>query len=192
MEAITVIPDLFSPEAYDALRYYVVNSLRHDGEPDEVFQRTARHNPRPLVWIHDQLVSLASDLFGQPVKASYCFSSNYLDGGKCPLHVDRPQCWRTIDYLVTQDSPDPWTIRIGEPWTDDQFTTEGGERFRDLVPEGTDPDLDVRWHDIDLTPNSAVAYSGTHSWHYRPKPSVGRADLIFFHFVPEDFDGPLN
>lgn len=192
MEAVTVISDLFSQRTHEDLKHYVVDSLRHSGEPDETFQRTTVHNPRPLVWIHQQLVPFASDLFGQPVKASYCFSSNYLDGGKCPLHVDRPQCWRTIDYLVTQDSPDPWTIRIGEPWTDDQLSAGGINRFLDVVPEGTDPDLDVNWHDVDLMPNSAACYSGTHSWHYRPRPSVGRADLIFFHFVPEDFDGPLN
>lgn len=192
MSAVTVIPDLFSEETHEAIKHYVVNSVRHQGQPDEVFQRTWSHNPRPIVLAHKQLVSFASDLFGQPVKASYCFVSNYLDGGKCPLHVDRPQCWRTIDYLVAQDSPDPWTIRIGEPWADDRFAAEGGDRFRDIVPEGTDPDLDVEWHDVDLLPNYAVAYSGTHCWHYRPQPSVGRADLIFFHFVPEDFDGPLD
>jgi len=192
VEAVTVLSDLLSERTHQAVRHYVVNSLRHDGEYDETFKRTVRHNPRPLIELHKRLAPYASELFGTPVKPSYCFVSNYLDGGRCPLHVDRPQCFRTIDYLVTQDSPDPWTLRVADPWTDDQFTAEGGDRFRDIVPEGTDPDLDVDWHDVDLTPNSAVAYSGTHSWHYRPRPSIGRADLIFFHFVPEDFDGPLD
>jgi hypothetical protein len=58
-------------------------------------------------------------------------------------------------------------------------------------------DIDARigketWHRVLLQPNEAVCYSGTNSWHYRPERLRGTADLVFFHFVPIDFDGPLN
>ena len=48
------------------------------------------------------------------------------------------------------------------------------------------------WHEVLLEPNDAVLYSGTHSWHYRPTTLAGSADLVFFHFVKESFDGPLD
>jgi hypothetical protein len=48
------------------------------------------------------------------------------------------------------------------------------------------------WHTVLLNPNDAVCYSGTHSWHYRSERLKGKADLVFFHFVPVAFDGPLS
>ena len=48
------------------------------------------------------------------------------------------------------------------------------------------------WSTALLEENDAVLYSGTHSWHYRSERLQGTADLVFFHFVPEDFDGPLD
>jgi hypothetical protein len=48
------------------------------------------------------------------------------------------------------------------------------------------------WTTVNLMPNDAVCYSGTHSWHYRSQRLNGTADLVFFHFVPVDFAGSLN
>lgn len=43
-----------------------------------------------------------------------------------------------------------------------------------------------------LGPNEALAYSGTDQPHYRDQIEPGNTcNLIFFHFVPVDFDGPL-
>ena len=192
MSAPTVIRNLLSDSAFRSLQDWVVHSARHGGGWDDEFQRTHLHQSNVLRGLHDSLTPFASEVFDVPLKASYTFVSNYVDGGRCPLHVDRPQCFRTIDLLVAADDPEPWPLRIAEPWTDEQWDNYDGERHHGIIEPGTEPDLDVVWHNVLLHPNDAACYSGTHSWHYRPTASTGRADLIFFHFVPEDFDGPLN
>jgi hypothetical protein len=192
MSAPTVIRNLLSDSAFESIQHWVVNSARHSGAWDEEYQRTTMHEARTLFDVHSGLTQFASEVFGVALKPSYVFMSNYIDGGRCPLHVDRPQCFRTIDYLVAADDPEPWPIRIAEPWTDQQFEGYEGPLSIGLIEPDTEPDLDVTWHEVLLNPNDAACYSGTHSWHYRPTPSKGRADLIFFHFVPEDFDGPLG
>ena len=192
MAAPIAIRNLLSDSAFDSLQQWVVDSARHSGTWDQEFQRTYHHQHKTLNSLHDSLVPFASELFGTPLKASYSYVSNYVDGGRCPLHLDRPQCFRTIDLLVASDAPEPWPLRVADPWTDEQFSNYNGSRHFGIVEPGAEPDLDVTWHDILLNPNDAACYSGTHSWHYRPTPSNERVDLIFFHFVQEDFDGPLN
>lgn len=192
MAAPLVVRNLLSDTAFDALQQWVVDSARHGGIWDNEFQRTTLHQTKTLRFLHDELTPFASDLFGISLKPSYTFVSNYVNGGRCPLHLDRPQCFRTIDLLVASDDAEPWPLRIAEPWTDKQFDDYNGSRNFGIVEPGATPDLDAIWHDILLNPNDAACYSGTHSWHYRPVPSTGRVDLIFFHFVAEDFDGPLN
>lgn len=157
------------------------------------FIREYAHNVPFFVGIHKQLVSFASDIFGEQVMPSYCFLSMYKDNGICPLHIDRPQCRYTIDYLIRQDQPNPWPIHIGEPMTDEQRAD------LEAANEGhpaTDEQIQARieqehWRTVELHPNDAVCYSGTHSWHYRSDRLKGTADLVFFHFVPVTFDGPL-
>jgi hypothetical protein len=158
------------------------------------FVRTYAHNVPFFVSIHHQLIEVASDLFGESVKPSYSFLSMYQDNGICPLHIDRPQCRYTIDYLIRQTQPEPWPILIGDHMTDEQRIAidETGAGHPD-TPEKIDARIAAEnWHRIELNPNDAVCYSGTHSWHYRPDRLRGTADLVFFHFVPVAFDGPLN
>jgi len=187
-----VVRNLLSDNAFSELQQFIVHTVRHAGEFDETFHRTVQHQNTALNGVHDGLAPFASELFGIALKPSYSFISNYLDGGRCPLHADRPQCFRTIDYLVASDNPEPWPLRIAEPWTDEQWDAYDGERKLGIVKPGTEPNLNAVWHDVYLNPNDAACYSGTHSWHYRPTVAKGRVDLIFFHFVSEDFDGPLN
>jgi len=159
---------------------------------DDDFVRYEHHTLPPLVDLHRQLAQPASELFGMSLKPSYVFLSNYLTGGRCPLHVDRAPCFRTIDLLVAQDDDSGWPIRIAEPWTDDQWERYDGDSFLGLVEPESEPEFAAVWHDIVFQPNAAVCYSGTQSWHYRPTEAAARTDLIFFHFVPEDFNGPLD
>ena len=136
------------------------------------------------------MIEQASELFGVRLKPSYCFLSMYDIGGCLPLHVDRPPCFRTIDLMVRQDDDEPWPIMISERVDDDE-SADGQRPDFDL----TDTDEIIerhKWTDVVLKPNEAVCYSGTHQWHYRPSEATARTDLIFFHFVPEDYDGPLD
>jgi len=192
----TVLTELFDPDIYEAICRFLDERvpLMSLGLDDTGFVRTYAHNVPFFVNIHRQLIDLAIELFGELVKPSYSFLSMYQDNGICPLHIDRPQCRYTIDYLIRQTQPEPWPILIGDHMTDDerQALDEAGGGH----PE-TDEQIEARiaaenWHRIELNPNDAVCYSGTHSWHYRPDRLRGTADLVFFHFVPADFAGPLN
>lgn len=156
------------------------------------FVRTYAHNVPFFVAIHRQMADFASDLFGERVKPSYCFLSMYKDGGICPLHVDRPQCRYTIDYLIRQDQPEPWPIHIGNHMTDEQRAEIDENGTGHPIGDDIQARIDAEeWHTLELMPNDAACYSGTHSWHYRSEHLRGTADLVFFHFVPEAFDGPL-
>lgn len=160
---------------------------------NDQFVRRYAHNVPFFVSIHRQLTDYASKLFGEKVKPSYCFLSMYEDDGICPLHIDRPQCRYTIDYLIRTTQKKPWPIHIGDHMTDAQRAEldANGEGH----PEGEAIQARIEaenWHTVELKPNDAVCYSGTHSWHYRSERLKGTADLVFFHFVPEAFNGPLN
>jgi hypothetical protein len=194
-----VIRELFDSETYAEIINYLDNfvplfpldsDLREEDSPNK-FGRKYAHNLPFFVDIHHQLSDYASEIFGRKVKPSYVFLSMYKDGGQCPLHIDRPQCRYTIDYLIRQDDKAPWPIHIGPEMTDSERAKisnghpEYGEQ-RDSVISSVD------WTSCELMPNDAVCYSGTNAWHYRPTKSKGCADLAFFHFVPSSFKGSLD
>lgn len=190
-----VIRQLFDEATHKAITTFLDERvpLMSLGVDEGEFVRTYAHNVPFFVKIHQQLADLASDIFGEKVKPSYCFLSMYKDNGICPLHIDRPQCRYTIDYLIRQDQEKPWPIHIGDHMTDEQRQAldESGEGH----PKD-DEAIEARikaenWHTVELAPNDAICYSGTHSWHYRSQRLSGTADLVFFHFVPVAFDGPL-
>lgn len=191
-----VARQLFDPTTHLAIQEYLdkrVPMLPMGVDNDE-FVRKYAHNVPFFVNIHRQLVEFASKTFGEKVKPSYCFLSMYEDDGICPLHIDRPQCRYTIDYLIRSTHPGPWPIHIGNHMTDEQRDEilESGDP-KPKTPEAIQARIDAEnWHTLLLEPNDAAMYSGTHSWHYRSERLKGTADLVFFHFVPEDFDGPLN
>lgn len=163
----------------------------NEPEHPQRFGRRYGHNLPLFVEIHQQLVELASDTFGEKVKPSYAFLSLYENNGKCPLHRDRPQCRYTIDYLIQQESELPWPLVVSDSMTDDEVLAET------IINADTDAEKaevikEHAWTECLLYPNDATCYSGTHAWHYRPTRSVGFAHLAFFHFVPEAFNGPLD
>lgn len=161
---------------------------------DNEFIRLYYHNPPTLVAVHKNITDVASEIFGEKVKPSYCFLSMYTNGGTCPLHIDRPQCRYTIDYLVCQDQTDPWPLHISSHMSDEarsRLDLEEAGHPRDKAEIDSLISRET-WSEVLLNPNDAVCYSGTNSWHYRPTKLSGKATLIFWHFVPEDFDGLLN
>jgi len=190
-----VVRDLFNPEVSATITKWLNehSPLALWEEDKTEFVRLYGHNPPFLVNIHHQLTTYASKMFGEPVKPSYCFLSMYKSNGICPLHIDRPQCRYTIDYLAQQSQNSPWPILIGKQMSD----SERAEALK-LKTQGDSPSdreaviTSQEWTECLLNTNDAVLYSGTHAWHYRPKHLEGTADLIFFHFVPEDFSGELS
>lgn len=191
-----ILRSLFGSHIHEMIIEYLDSyvPMMSVGLDEGEFVRTYANDVPFFVKIHHQLTDLASEIFGESVKPSYSFLSMYKNNGICPLHVDRPQCRYTIDYLIRQDQAEPWPIHIADPMTDEQRieVTNSG-----LGSPATDEAIKERiaqenWHTVELNPNDAVCYSGTHSWHYRSQRLRDTADLVFFHFVPEAFDGPLH
>jgi hypothetical protein len=195
-ENLFVIKELFEPDVHQSIIDFLneKSSFLHLDFDKETFNRRHGHNIPFLKDIHDQMGDYASEIFGERLKPSYCFLSMYENGGICPLHLDRPQCYRTIDYLVWQESNQPWLIRIGKHMSDEEVhaINEHGQCHYDDLESASAVISSEQWTEIHLSPNEAVCYSGTNSWHYRPELSKGKCYLVFFHFVKEDFDGPLS
>lgn len=143
----------------------------HDAShaPADKFNRWFWHNLPLLVEMHHhpELLALASDVFGQPVKPSYVFLSMYGPEGVCPPHQDRPQCQFTIDLLINSNHKNvAWPIYV------------------DKIPY------------ILRTPGEALAYSGTNQLHFRnpmqEDSDATKVDLAFFHFVPTTWMGAVS
>lgn len=190
-----VARELFTDEIHQSLVMFVEERVQflplvHQQE----FSRRCGHNVGIFQHLHNELTDFACEQFGEKVKPSYSFLSLYDNDGICPLHIDRDQCRFTIDYLIRQDRKEPWPIYIGELISDKERTEATETRM--AHPE-TDEDIarvksEQKFTPVGLHPNDAALYSGTHQWHYRDRIPSGAADLAFFHFVPEAFDGPLN
>jgi hypothetical protein len=191
------VKQLFDPTTHQAIIEFL--DTRGPMIPMDVdnqtFFRTQAHNVPFFVAIHHQLTDVASEILGEKVKPSYVFLSRYTDQGICPLHMDRHQCRYTLDYLIRQSSDKPWPIYVSDQMSDE-------ERLAlDDIPGAGHPQTDEEiggvkgaqtWHQVDMEPNDAVALSGSHSWHYRDRIPEGTADLLFFHFVPESYNGSLD
>jgi len=187
VNGVEIIGPVFSNSTFTELCEVVADARHGRNQHDPAFVRYEHHNLPPLVDVHRSLTEQASDLFGVRLKPSYVFLSNYLPGGRVPVHVDRPTCFRTIDLLVAQDDDVPWPIRISEMLTDDERVEVFGQPYdSDEIIARYD------WCEVTIKPNEAVCYSGTHSWHYRPTEATARTDLIFFHFVEEGYRGSLD
>jgi hypothetical protein len=187
---VKVIRNLFSEDVHLGIKNWIENVYPNlSSERETVFSRTVAHNPGFMVDIHSQLEDFASEIFGEPVQKSYCFVSSYDEHGVCPLHIDRPQCRWTLDYLIDQSFQEPWPLFVSDSFDEPFF-------YVDHVSSEEDKNEVIKyyeWHSALMFPNDAACYSGTNQWHFRqPIPNSGSATLVFFHFVPKDFNGPLD
>jgi hypothetical protein len=193
-----IVRDIFDERTRDTILRFVnevapmIPFADDKGRPDlgQKFNRRWCNDLPFFTDIHNQLTPYASELFGEEVKPSYNFLSRYRSGGSCPLHVDRPQCRYTIDYLIQQEESEPWPICIGPQMSDDEVL-----EIRDHFPLGEARESIIEqtdWTTCLLNPNDAVCYSGTHAWHYRPISTPTPVDLVFFHFVGKAFRGSLE
>jgi hypothetical protein len=182
-----VLRNLFSYDVHKLVKEWISTLDIDLLERDKVFLRSVMHNPSFLIDVHKQLEPFASELFQEPVKKSYCFLSVYDYGGICPLHVDRPQCKWTIDYLVDQTSPIPWPLMVSE-WVESPplVMDDPPSDHRDIIRQHS-------WDAALLYPNDAAYYSGTNQLHFRNRaPLDTAATLVFFHFVSKDFSDSLS
>ncbi len=173
----------FATETFDDLRNHIAQVRRcfdwpgipmHDAaEPEENrFNRWFWHNLPLLRKLHNgpEMIKIASDLAGMPLKPSYVFLSMYGKDGVCPKHTDRPQCQFTIDLVVRQDGT--WPIYV------DEIPYELGEGEA-LFYSGTgQPHY-----------RKKMAQDGRG---LKNGQAMTFCDLAFFHFVSIDFQGQVG
>lgn len=173
-----ILKNFFDKKLINLLQFQV-NLLKQSATQldTEVFHRKQVHNHPLFKVLHGQMQEEASQLFEEKLKPSYVFLSMYFEGeGKCPLHVDRPQCYRTIDVCLNQK--EVWPIYVNH-------TQKWDENKQEEIRKNSKPYL--------LEIGDAVCYSGTHHPHFRNDSEEGNfCDLVFFHFVKHDFEGDLN
>jgi hypothetical protein len=164
---------LLHPFHVAALRRYYRYQLRRGafprGDRDNPLRYVAKNEPVAR-FFHHQLTHTVSAVAGQRVKPSYVYFASYLSGAELTKHTDRPQCEFSVT-LCLDFSPEPacetsWPIRLE--------TSRGTVAVYQALGDG-------------------LVYRGPSVPHYRTALPEGHTSTsIFFHYVAEDFEGPLD
>ncbi len=133
-------------------------------------RRYVAHNEPVSQFFHGQFAPLVSRIVGRTVKPSYVYFAGYEPGSDLPLHVDRPQCEYTlamcIDCTPEPRHHTPWPLHL-------ELGTESVAVYQAL--------------------GDSLLYRGRQIPHYRdPLPPRRTSVSIFFHYVDEEFTGPLD
>jgi len=168
-----VLSDLIHPFNLAALRRYYRNLIRtgkiHLGD-GQSSRRYVAHNEPVARYFHHQISNVVSATVGEPVKPSYVYVASYLGGAELKKHIDREQCEFSVT-LCLDFSPDP------EQATSWPIFLETAESTVTVYQ----------------APGDGLIYRGTRIPHYRSLLREGYTSTsIFFHYVPENFQGDLD
>lgn len=134
-------------------------------------RRQAIHNDPAARRIQHALTPAISAVAGEPVKPSYTFASEYRDETPLARHTDRAQCEYTFSLYVDY-SPEPDGDMC--PWP--------------LVVHAAGGDAALH-----QSKGGGLLIRGRTLPHSRPPlPPGHRARMVFLHYVPMTFDGPLD
>jgi hypothetical protein len=150
-------------------RYLIRNGKLYLGD-EQAPRRYVAHNETVARFFHVQLTAVVAAIAEEPVKPSYVYLGSYLGGEKLEKHTDREQCEFSIS-LCLDFSPEP-ARETGWPLYLD--TKAGKLTVHQAIGDG-------------------LLYRGRELAHYRdPLPQGNTSTSIFFHYVREDFSGPLD
>ena len=133
-------------------------------------RRYIAHNEPIVRYFHRQLTYAISTIAGKPLKPSYVYAGCYQEGAELKKHKDRAQCEYSFTFCLDY-SPEPqnetsWPIHLD--------TSEGTITVFQAIGD-------------------ALVYRGCQLPHYRHRLAQGHTSTsIFFHYVDEDFAGPLD
>jgi len=171
-----LVRDLLHPLQLDAIRRYYRKLLAAGTLPlgdKTVARRYSLHNEPLAAFFHGQLTDLVNRIAGEPVKPSYVFFAAYQPGAILKPHVDREQCQFSISFLADY-TPEPNDI---SPWP--LFVKPKGSRAA-----ATPAHLGI---------GDGVVYKGCELLHYREAlPENHFSTSLFFHYVPQNFQGELG
>ncbi len=164
---------LIHPFHVAALRRYYRQMIRSGrmwlGDKQSA-RRYVAHNDPVARFFHQNICVTLSALAGEALKPSYVYLASYLSGAELKKHTDREQC----DFSVTlclDFSPEParetpWPIQFDMP--------TGTVKVYQALGDG-------------------LAYRGMRLPHYRSRLGDAQTSTsMFFHYVPENFAGPLD
>ena len=167
------LPGLIHPFHVAALRRYYRHQIRSGiirlGDRQSPLRYVA-HNESVARFFHHQIAGILSAVAGETLKPSYVYMASYLAGAELKKHTDREQCEFSIT-LCLDFSPEP---KLATPWPISMDTPNGKVTVYQAMGDG-------------------LAYRGTRLPHYRSPLGTGQTSTsIFFHYVSQDFTGPLE
>lgn len=192
----TVLEKILPPAQMTAMRsfyrQYVSEGFMPFGD-SQVELRFRQHNEPLARFYHRNFTRLMSLLVGEEVIPSYVYAASYKPGATLEPHTDRAQCEYSISFQVDyqpepEDQVSPWALHVTRPdgpiddnrmygWEDFPETLAGGEKRRG----------------IHLASGDGLIYRGRELIHYRyALPAGHKSTSLFFHYVPQGFDGELN
>ncbi len=164
---------LIHPLHLAALRRYYRYLIRKGTLPlgdQQSSRRYVAHNESVARFFHQQLTAAVSQIVGEPVKPSYVYVASYQSGAELEKHTDREQCEFSIT-LCLDYSPEP---RLETPWPLHLDTRSGKVTVFQGIGDG-------------------LLYRGRELPHYRDAlPQGSTSTSIFFHYVRQEFAGPLD
>jgi hypothetical protein len=165
--------NLIHPFNLAALRRYYRHAIRRGAIPlgdHQSARRYVAHNESVARFFHHQIANAVGAVAGEAIKPSYVYLASYLSGAELKKHTDREQCEFSVT-LCLDFSPEP---EVATPWPIRLDTPEGSVTVYQALGDG-------------------LVYRGTKVPHYRHVLAEGYTSTsIFFHYVSEDFPGPLE
>jgi len=164
---------LIHPFHIAALRRYYRNRIRTGKLPlgdTQSPHRYVAHNEGVAQFFHPQLTNAVSQLAGEPLKPSYVYMASYQPGAKLEKHTDREQCEFSLT-LCLDYTPEP---RLATPWPLILHTDKGTITVFQSIGD-------------------ALLYKGRVLPHSRAALPQGHTSTsLFFHYVRQDYAGPLD
>jgi hypothetical protein len=169
----TVVANLIHPFQLSWLRRHYRRLVRMRQLPLGDGQSSRRywaHNETIAAWFHRQLTPIVRAIARRPLKPSYVYSVSYCAAAELQEHTDREQCEVSISYCLDY-SPEP---DLHTPWPLRLHTSSGTTPILQAIGDG-------------------LVYAGARLPHSRmPLPRGHSSTSLLFHYVSEDFEGPLS
>ena len=164
---------LLHPFHVAALRRYFRHLVRKGALPlgdSQSSRRFITHNESVLRFFHHQLTGVVSVVAGERVRPSYVYLGAYQGGATLAKHTDREQCEFSMTFCLDY-SPEP---RAETPWPIELHPASGKVTVFQSIGDG-------------------LFYRGCRVPHSREGLPQGHSSTsIFFHYVCENFVGPLD
>jgi hypothetical protein len=190
-----VLRNILPPWQMKAMRDYYRDYIKQGFMPfgdSQVNRRYYQHNEPLAGFFHKNLTKLMSLIAGEPVKPSYVYAASYKEGADLKPHIDREACEFSfsfqVDYQPEQENHlSPWALYLStkEVSRDDPASFE----WENFPPDADDQ----RTKAVYLASGDCLAYMGCELTHYRyALPEGHQSTSLFFHYVPENFEGELR